>query len=256
MAPTGLRVLGLTRLLVAALKKLVSPEWRSRSARTRSANPCEDVSEVEPGFFLSITCPAGVVRALPPELREASPRPPRSRPLPHLHDRVIEGAVVFIGPCIARKDESDRSVKTIDAALTFRELRRWLHDESVAPEKCVPGPEDHFFPEPTGDGFLYPVEGGMCDMIRANGVDKKVRFVTVSGLQNLRRYLRALSRRAGRAVFGVLRLSWRVHQRTWRHVGRAGLLRRNRVEAYANLSNAPRHTIFLEDEGPRCGRKT
>jgi iron only hydrogenase large subunit-like protein len=244
--------------LVAALKKLgfTGVGETALGAREVCESLAKTLSEAQPGLFLSTTCPSVVSyveRYLPELLGSLSTVPsPVEAHCRIFKERVDpEGAVVFIGPCIARKDESDRSVKAIDAALTFRELRRWLHDESVAPEKCVPGPEDHFFPEPTGDGFLYPVEGGMCDMIRENGVDKKVRFVTVSGLQNLRRYLRGLSPEGlGAPVFlecfACLGGCINGPGGTW---DEPGLLRRNRVEAYANLSNAPRHTIFLEEEG-------
>ena len=58
------------------------------------------------------------------------------------------------------------------------------------------GEEDRFSPNLPATVF-YPVEGGMSDMIRASGVDRKVRFVTVSGLQNLRRYLGAFSGEPG-----------------------------------------------------------
>ena len=248
--------------LVAALKRLgfSGVGETALGAQAVCESLAKTLSDADPGLFLSTTCPSVVsyVEKYLPELAGTLTKVPS--PV-EAHCRIFkemvdpEGAVVFIGPCIARKDESDRSVDTIDAALTFRELRRWLREEGVAPEKCVPGEEDRFFPEPSGDGFLYPVEGGMSDMIRASGVDRKVRFVTVSGLQNLRRYLRGLSPESlGAPVFlecfACLGGCINGPGGTWEE---PGLLRRNRVEAYANLSDAPGHLLLLGSDAPEVG---
>ncbi len=39
--------------------------------------------------------------------------------------------VVFIGPCVAKKDEAARSEDTVDAVLTFEELTNWLKEEKI-----------------------------------------------------------------------------------------------------------------------------
>ena len=38
---------------------------------------------------------------------------------------------VFIGPCVAKKDEAARSDGLVDAVLTFEELTDWLSDEKI-----------------------------------------------------------------------------------------------------------------------------
>ncbi len=98
----------------------------------------------------------------------------------------------------------------------------------------------------------------MSDMIRANGVDGKVRFVTVSGLQNLRRYLRGLSPESlGAPVFlecfACLGGCINGPGGTWEE---PGLLRRNRVEAYANLSDAPGHFLVLGSDTRKWGKRS
>jgi iron only hydrogenase large subunit-like protein len=250
--------------LVSALKRLgfAGVGETALGAQAVCISLARTLSEAEAGLFVSTTCPSVVsyVEKYLPELsgslsRVPSPVEAHCRIFKETVDR--EGAVVFIGPCIARKDEADKSVKAIDAALTFRELRRWFLEEGVAPEKCVPEAGDRFFPEPSGDGFLYPVEGGMCDMIRANGVDRKVRFVTVSGLKNLRRYLRGLSPESlGAPVFlecfACLGGCINGPGGTWEE---PGLLRRNRVEAYANLSDAPGHSIAQRTDASEVGNE-
>lgn len=174
--------------LVAALKRLgfsgVGETALGAGAVCESL--AKTLSDADPGLFLSTTCPSVVsyVEKYLPELAgtlSAVPSPVEA------HCRIFkemvdpEGAVVFIGPCIARKDESDRSVDTIDAALTFRELRRWLREEGIAPEKCVPGPEDRFFPEPSGDGFLYPVEEELKNALRRVGKNRPEDEVNCGG---------------------------------------------------------------------------
>jgi two-component system NtrC family sensor kinase len=62
--------------------------------------------------------------------------------------------IVFIGPCIAKKAESEE----IDEALTFRELRQMFHDSNILPENA--GPTDFDIPL-GGKGAIFPVSGGL-----------------------------------------------------------------------------------------------
>ena len=68
--------------------------------------------------------------------------------------RRIPGArTVFIGPCVAKKDEAEAYEGIVDAVLTFEELTAWLERESIA---LTPVPEDNdesrarFFPTTGG----------------------------------------------------------------------------------------------------------
>src|SRR5574344_1963704 len=45
--------------------------------------------------------------------------------------RYPDAVVVFVGPCIAKKDESDKNNKYVDAALTFIELTKWLDEVGI-----------------------------------------------------------------------------------------------------------------------------
>jgi len=60
--------------------------------------------------------------------------------------------IVFIGPCIAKKDESDE----IDAALTFRELREMIGANGLKPADVVP---TEFDPPISGKGAIFPLIG-------------------------------------------------------------------------------------------------
>lgn len=67
--------------------------------------------------------------------------------------RVPDAKVVFIGPCVSKKDEADRYPGYIDAVLTFDELSAMLKEASITPE-CRIEPCDEsltrFFPTPGG----------------------------------------------------------------------------------------------------------
>lgn len=62
---------------------------------------------------------------------------------------------VFIGPCIAKKDEAQRYGGIVDAALTFEELSRWFAEEGIEVEHKVDRNNEsrtRFFP--TAGGVL------------------------------------------------------------------------------------------------------
>ncbi len=62
--------------------------------------------------------------------------------------------VVFIGPCIAKKDESSE----IDAAVSFRELRQLFDRMDIKPENTLPS---DFDPPHSGKGAVFPISRGL-----------------------------------------------------------------------------------------------
>jgi signal transduction histidine kinase/iron only hydrogenase large subunit-like protein len=66
--------------------------------------------------------------------------------------------IVFIGPCIAKKDESD----LIDAALTFRELREMIIQTGLKPADVVP---TEFDGPLGGKGAIFPVSRGLLNTV-------------------------------------------------------------------------------------------
>ncbi|MBK6346380.1 MAG: 4Fe-4S binding protein [Bacteroidales bacterium] len=66
--------------------------------------------------------------------------------------------VVFIGPCIAKKDESEE----IDAALTFRELREMISQTGLKPADVTPS---EFDPPLSGKGAIFPVSRGLLNTV-------------------------------------------------------------------------------------------
>lgn len=45
--------------------------------------------------------------------------------------RIPDAKTVFIGPCVAKKDEAERYPGVVDAVLTFEELTEWMQEEGV-----------------------------------------------------------------------------------------------------------------------------
>lgn len=68
--------------------------------------------------------------------------------------RRVKGAkVVFVGPCVAKKDEADYYGDIVDAVLTYEELTRWLKEKNIEIEKDLDDYEEsraRFFPTTGG----------------------------------------------------------------------------------------------------------
>ncbi len=94
-------------------------------------------------------------------------------------------AVVFIGPCAAKKDEIIRpeNIGAVDVVLTFDELVQWMKDEDLSLENC---PESGFDTEfIVGDARLFPLEGGM---IKTGGMEcetGQTNLLKISGSQEI-----------------------------------------------------------------------
>ena len=112
--------------------------------------------------YIATTCPAitTYVEKYLPELVEClvpvvSPMIATARALRQIHGESL--AVVFIGPCIAKKVEAE-TVEEIEAVLTFTELRQMLLKQGIHPDDVEP---DDFDLPHGGAGGLYPISRGM-----------------------------------------------------------------------------------------------
>ena len=54
-----------------------------------------------------------------------------------IKSRFPNAKTVFIGPCVAKKDEAEHYEGIVDAVLTFEELTEWLNEEKIELEKEV-----------------------------------------------------------------------------------------------------------------------
>jgi PAS domain-containing protein len=88
--------------------------------------------------------------------------------------------IVFIGPCIAKKLEAAQHPELLDAALTFEDLRRWLDQEKVVPEKLEA--KGAFIPERAAEGAWYPVDGGMIAGMKSVCAVNDCTFMAFSGI--------------------------------------------------------------------------
>ncbi len=114
-------------------------------------------------------------------------------------------AVVFAGPCVAKKREADGSGGTVDAAITFRGLRIWLEESGIdlsAPGTSLPGgrepqAEDRFTPGRASKGALYPVDGGMIASVKRAAPELEAHYVSCSGLVEIDRALDGIAEYRG-----------------------------------------------------------
>ena len=95
-----------------------------------------------------------------------------------------EVKVVFIGPCISKKDEADHS-DYIDAVLTFQELDKWLSDENIVLDT---GKTAVRLDE--SKARLFPRAGGIIDTMACEREDYQ--YIAVDGLRNCMRTLEDL----------------------------------------------------------------
>ncbi|MGN0557497.1 MAG: [Fe-Fe] hydrogenase large subunit C-terminal domain-containing protein [Acutalibacteraceae bacterium] len=95
--------------------------------------------------------------------------------------RRIPGAkTVFIGPCIAKKDEAAHYGPT-DAVLTFEELSGWLRDENIEIEKECDQNEN-------SRARFFPTTGGILKTMDCN--EEGYTYLAVDGVENCMSALR------------------------------------------------------------------
>lgn len=185
--------------MIAALKRLgfAGVGETALGAQAVSAELARRLEGRESGVVISSACPVGVdfIRKYLPDFASAispvfSPALTHARMLRETFGPEIK--VVFIGPCIAKKNEADRHPELISLAMLYPRLRQWFVDSNIDPWRITPGPDDRFVPEAAAEGALYPIEGGMNDTIRWHRHTPNYNFVAVSGLEAIRQTLEGL----------------------------------------------------------------
>jgi iron only hydrogenase large subunit-like protein/two-component sensor histidine kinase len=91
--------------------------------------------------------------------------------------------VVFIGPCIAKKAESDE----VDEAITFRELRDLFTENNITPETTTAG---DFDPPHAGKGAIFPVSRGLLQTADISEDILNENVIVASGRVNFREAVR------------------------------------------------------------------
>ncbi len=89
--------------------------------------------------------------------------------------RYEDAKVVFIGPCIAKKDEAEHYEGFVDAVLTFEEVEDWLRSENIELEKNIVSCEK-------SRARFFPVTGGILETMDCSveGYD----YVAIDGIEN------------------------------------------------------------------------
>lgn len=177
--------------MIAVLKKLgfAGVSETAIGAQEVSIQTAKMLNEAESGLFISSACPVidDYIRLYKPNFVNnitpiASPALTHAGMLKDTYGEDIK--VVFIGPCIAKKNESDRHPDLISAALTFEELNYWIKEAFIDFDNVEINEDCKFIPESAYEGALYPLEGGMNETIKRVGIDKDdVTFIGVSSLE-------------------------------------------------------------------------
>jgi iron only hydrogenase large subunit-like protein len=166
-------------------------------AQLVSAHVAKTLNKMKRGVLISSACPAAVdmIRKYIPEFAECltkvgSPAMSHCRYLQEKFGEAIK--VVFIGPCIAKKNEADRRPDLMAAALGFHEFKHLLAEQRIAPETLKPEQADRFVPDEAAEGALYPIEGGMIETIKMQCKNPHVQYAAVTGIENLELALNGL----------------------------------------------------------------
>ena len=82
---------------------------------------------------------------------------------------------VFVGPCVAKKDEAEYYDGIVDAVLTFEELTNWLKAERIELEKDVDN-------TPDSRARFFPTTGGVLKTMAKNAPGYT--YVALDGVEN------------------------------------------------------------------------
>lgn len=188
-----------TEKMISLLKKLGFKDVSETAlgAQEVSIKTAQMLNEAEKGLFISSACPVIVdfVRLYHPEFTKyitpvGSPAMTHAKMLKEKYGDDI--AIVFIGPCIGKKNEVKYS-GLFDVALTFEELKVWFHDEIVDTSTVPIDPKNNFVPNTAYEGSLYPIDGGMNETIKRIGIKKDVQLIDIAGLESFEKALNKLN---------------------------------------------------------------
>ena len=200
LAPSWISVFDYTKQqMITVLKALGFSDVSETAlgAQEVSIEVAKLIKESEKGLFISSACPVIVdyIRYYKPEYAKyitpvASPALTHAKMLKEQYGEDI--SVVFIGPCIAKKNESDKNSDLIDVALTFDELNYWIKESYIDLAKIEVLPDEDFVPNSANEGALYPVLGGMNETLKFAGIEKDVQLLDICTLHSLDKALNGL----------------------------------------------------------------
>lgn len=89
--------------------------------------------------------------------------------------RIPDAKVVFIGPCVAKKDEAEMYPDLVDAVLTFEELTQWLEAERIT----LSGESDRY---ENSRARFFPTTGGILKTM--NTEIEGYSYLAIDGVEN------------------------------------------------------------------------
>ena len=89
--------------------------------------------------------------------------------------RIPNAKTVFIGPCVAKKDEAEYYEGLVDAVLTFEELTNWLRDAGITLEETADK-------TPESRARFFPTTGGVLKTMAKNAPGYT--YVALDGVEN------------------------------------------------------------------------
>ena len=95
--------------------------------------------------------------------------------------RIPNAKTVFIGPCVAKKDEAELSEGIVDAVLTFEELTAWLKAERI---QLIPEAKR----EEKSRARFFPTTGGILKTMTQKNPDYS--YIALDGVENCMAALR------------------------------------------------------------------
>ncbi len=98
--------------------------------------------------------------------------------------RYPEAKTVFVGPCVAKKDEADYYSGIVDAVLTFEELTEWMKEERIEIETETDS-------EDCSRARFFPTTGGVLKTMEENS---GYTYVAIDGVENCMAVLRDIEK--------------------------------------------------------------
>lgn len=92
-----------------------------------------------------------------------------------IKNRYPNAKTVFIGPCVAKKDEADHYKGIVDAVLTFEELTKWLETENIT---LIPEKDN----TENSRARLFPTTGGILKTMVCDREDYT--YMAIDGVEN------------------------------------------------------------------------
>ena len=93
-----------------------------------------------------------------------------------IKQRYPDAKTVFIGPCVAKKDEADYYTGITDAVLTYEELTEWFEAAGIVPEKKLDKSDESL-------ARFFPTTGGILKTMQKN-MRPDYTYLAVDGVEN------------------------------------------------------------------------